>query len=282
MKIENIFLKEKERFAKNIDLKRVPREELSFEIHIAEHCNLNCKGCFHFSPLADKELLSIEEYTKDIIRLSELFKGKMKRISLLGGEPLLNPDVEKFMQVTRKFFPEGNIDILTNGILLLEMKDSFWTACRENRVQIRMTKYPINLKLVEMYRRAEEAGVELVVFNNEDDIKMLAHAPIDVEGTHSALNNFNKCYRANTCVTLKHGILYTCLIPAHIHLLNKYYNLNIPIDEKNGINIYEAKDRDEILEYMIKPIPMCAYCDRERITDGHPFEISKREISEWT
>lgn len=25
------------------------------EIHIVEHCNLHCKGCTHFSPLAQKE-----------------------------------------------------------------------------------------------------------------------------------------------------------------------------------------------------------------------------------
>ena len=27
------------------------------EVHLAEHCNLNCKGCSHFSPLAEKEFI---------------------------------------------------------------------------------------------------------------------------------------------------------------------------------------------------------------------------------
>ena len=28
----------------------VPQKELRFEVHIVEHCNLNCKQCSHFSP----------------------------------------------------------------------------------------------------------------------------------------------------------------------------------------------------------------------------------------
>ena len=30
------------------------RRKMSFEIHLAEHCNLNCKGCDNYSPVAEE------------------------------------------------------------------------------------------------------------------------------------------------------------------------------------------------------------------------------------
>ena len=55
------------------------------EIQLAEHCNLNCFGCNHFSQIAQKEFLSLETFTKDLTRLSEISKGLIRRLMLLGG-----------------------------------------------------------------------------------------------------------------------------------------------------------------------------------------------------
>jgi hypothetical protein len=47
----------------------------SIEFHLAEHCNLNCAGCDHFSPLAAEEYASLETVKKDMARLAELTGG---------------------------------------------------------------------------------------------------------------------------------------------------------------------------------------------------------------
>ena len=79
-----------------------PQELLRYEVHLTEHCNLNCKSCFHFSSRAEEEYLDVTEYEKDCKRLSELFGGVASDILLMGGEPLLHPDIEKFIEITRK------------------------------------------------------------------------------------------------------------------------------------------------------------------------------------
>ena len=66
-----------------------------------------------------------------------------------------------------------------------------------------------------------------------------------------------------------------------MHLLKDYFGLDISIDEANGIDIYKAETAEDILKYLIKPIPMCAYCDKKHITMGHEWGISKKELSEW-
>lgn len=77
MSLEKNLQIEAERRKKNLNQSRVieVRKKIKFEVHITEHCNLNCKYCFHFSPLAKEEYLTLEEYERDLARLSELFGG---------------------------------------------------------------------------------------------------------------------------------------------------------------------------------------------------------------
>ena len=82
------------------------------EIHIAEHCNLNCKGCTHFSTIADAEFLPVTEFENEIKRISEL-TNKIGLINILGGEPLLNPDCTKYLKIARKYFPETEINLVS-------------------------------------------------------------------------------------------------------------------------------------------------------------------------
>jgi molybdenum cofactor biosynthesis enzyme MoaA len=46
-------------------------------------------------------------------------------LRLLGGEPLLHPDITKFIKYAKRYFPETLIGIGTNGILLPKMKNKF-------------------------------------------------------------------------------------------------------------------------------------------------------------
>ena len=69
------------------------RTKIRFEVHIAEHCNLNCKSCNNFSCIAEPEFVDVEEFRKDFARMGEIFSHECEQIYLIGGEPLLNPDI---------------------------------------------------------------------------------------------------------------------------------------------------------------------------------------------
>ena len=67
------------------------RRFLSFELHIADHCNLKCKGCIHFSPLAEEKFLDTDIFQRDCQRIAELTdNNRLGKIRLMGGEPLLH------------------------------------------------------------------------------------------------------------------------------------------------------------------------------------------------
>ena len=284
--MEKDLRREQERYKLGNTYREIPlREKMKFEIHLTEHCNLNCKYCSHFSPLANEEYLSLEEYERDLSRLSHLFGGQMQQIKLLGGEPLLHPQINSFMEVSRKYFTDAVIKILTNGTLLHKMDDEFWKTCHDTGTHILHSKYPISYDEAKIVEKALKFQVLIEMADqmegNESGIETMVHEPIDVEGKQNAIINFYACTRPNSCITLKHGKLYTCNRAAHMHILKDYFGLDIKIEESNGIDIYKAGTAQEILEYMIKPIPMCVYCDIEHITMGHEWGTSKKDISEW-
>lgn len=95
-----------------------PKELFLLEVNIADHCDLNCQCCDHFSPIATPTFLDFEQYVRDLRRLSELMDNKIGLIKLQGGEPLLNDRLIDYMRVTREFFPEAYLCIFTAGLLL--------------------------------------------------------------------------------------------------------------------------------------------------------------------
>lgn len=45
-----------------------------YELHAAEHCNLNCYHCRNYSNLVSKPVMAdLERHKRDVIRLTELF-----------------------------------------------------------------------------------------------------------------------------------------------------------------------------------------------------------------
>ena len=262
-----------------------PRTNLKFEVHITEHCNLNCRGCFHCSPLAKEEFLSVEEYKKDCRRLAELYHGDMESIELLGGEPLLHPDIIKFFEITRECFPIGKIILVTNGMLLLKMKEEFWRAAQQYKITIWPTKYPINVDYDLIEKKAKEYGIPYGYFTMTTDKqgnKLLENYHFDIEGNQSAENNFYNCYRGNYCITLSHGRLYSCAVCAHMHHFKEYFQLDqMVISDRNSIDIYDAENAEQISEFLTHPMPACRYCKLTDVKTLVPFKQSEKKMEEW-
>lgn len=44
------------------------------EIHVADYCNLNCRGCTHFSPIFEREIPEFDVRINDIMLLKKNFR----------------------------------------------------------------------------------------------------------------------------------------------------------------------------------------------------------------
>lgn len=234
------------------------------------------------SPLATPEVTDFNVFHRDMDRMGELFCDCCDRIYLLGGEPLLNKDIAEYSPVARTNFPKTRIELITNGLWLGRMADRFWEALRENEIQVSVTKYPIEADYRKMKSLCEEKGVLFEFFGSESDNKHMSYYPLDCCGRQESADNFYLCNMANKCITLKSGKLYPCVVPPNIYHFNNYFGESLVVDEKDGIDIYLAKDKDEILEFLANPIPFCRYCRVQERTYDNEWTYSHLKKEEWT
>lgn len=88
----------------------------TLQIFITNACNLKCTGCFARNIMSmDQKYkhISIDEY--EFVVKSFLDKGG-KQINLLGGEPLLHPNLKDILKINKEF--NIKTTIYTNGTLL--------------------------------------------------------------------------------------------------------------------------------------------------------------------
>lgn len=253
----------------------------AISIPLVEHCNLNCKSCDHFAPLAKKSFACVEQFEEDIKKFATLSKQKLNILKLMGGEPLLHPKIKDFMKISRQYLPHTKIQIVSNGILLMKQKEDFWQACQQFQISISLTKYPIPIQYDEMEQLSKDYGVGFEYFNQSSSVKTVYHLPLDVHGAQSPMTNFLYCFHANNCVTIKNGRLYTCTVAPNIEHFNVYFNLEFEENEKDYIKLSEAESIDEILKFLANPIPFCKYCNVKNRTFGHEWCTSKKKIEEW-
>lgn len=259
---------------------------LYLELHVAEQCNLNCRMCSHFSCLAEPELLSPEDFERDMKRLAELFDNGVEQIKLLGGEPLLNPDLPELCRIARHYFPDNKLFVLTNGILLPQMPEDFWATCRSEKVTVLCSEYPIAFDYQGAAELAQEKAViyqRVTYERDEQGAKVFHHLPLDLTGQQNPVASYQDCFQANSgTVTLYHGRLFTCTVAANARHFKRYFSSDILLSSRDSIDIHEAKSAWEIMEFLARPIPFCRYCDVKHRTFNHTWGTTKKDIREWT
>ncbi|MDR2842311.1 MAG: hypothetical protein LBV52_03815 [Spirochaetaceae bacterium] len=260
--------------------RRKVKTQLGFEVSVCDHCNLDCLGCEHFSPIACEKYLDVEKYEKDCSRLASLVDGKMEWIHLMGGEPLLHPQLCEILDITRKYFKEGSIELVSNGILLQKQSEIFWKKCCENNIKIAVTQYPIKLDYAAIEKIAKKYNVEFRYYFLGH--KTMHKRPLDISGKQSIKYNYEHCHMINTCVQFINGRLYTCIMIAYIEYFNKQFNKNLTVSENDSIDIYNVKTKEEIFNFLAKPVSFCKYCNIKNTVFGLEWGVSKKDISEWT
>jgi organic radical activating enzyme len=230
----------------NLDLEYI-------EFSIADHCNLSCKGCALFSPLAKPNFISLEQHRYDMYRLSHIFNN-IKLIRILGGEPLLNPKIHKIINITRSTFPEAKIHILTNGTLLEQMGHSFWDCLKTNKIQIDLTLYPIFFEKESKYQKlANLKNIKLCVRKKYHFKKFL-----NIEGMGNEEEIFKKCsFKVSTF--LRNGKISSCHLPSLSYVYNDYFGTNI--SNEGTINIHNKNiSALQIIKFLKKPKKACKFC----------------------
>jgi organic radical activating enzyme len=267
-----------------------PKNEMTFEINIADHCNLSCQCCDHYSQLSEKNFVDMDVFERDMRRMGEIFEHEIACITLLGGEPTLHKDLIRCMEITRREFPNAQIIILTNGVLLLKLENSpkgnIWKSIKDNNVNIIVTVYPIKLDYEAIEQKAKEYGIPLWLSSNihadklTKVVKITDKHRMDLHGKvarHYCLN----CLYFNKFNTLKNGRYYMCPVQAHSNIFNDRFNQNLKLTDKDSLDIYKVKDWREFAEFAANWVPFCRYCDIKNWGPYSEWKASTKQIEEY-
>lgn len=256
------------------------RRKINFEIHLVEHCNLNCSGCDNYSPIAQEQYVDVHNFQKELKQMYRIFGDGIGDVKLLGGEPLLHPEIKDLCMIAREALPAADIRIVSNGLLLPRMDRSFFDVCRDNDIKISLTRYPICFPYEEWIEKMAGMGVACSFFNSET-IKTLCKKPLDLTGGQDRERMFGACMTADHCISLKDGRLYTCTtIPNVIHF-NQEFGKDLKVTEEDFIDIFKVTDPKQIRRFLSHSVPFCRYCDIRGEKFNLPWRVSEKDINEW-
>lgn len=289
---------------RTISKKMRPRciDDFLVEVNLADHCNLNCQCCDHFSPIASKTFLDFDQYVKDINRIANLTNGELGIMKLQGGEPLLNERLIDFIKVTREVFPNTLICLFTAGLLLKKWytqntDSNIWKAIKKYDVEVRLTQYPIPLDINEIVNAAKlhdvsvtfdppefKKGCRLWVFSEIGALKYRGEKhsvkhPFDLTGQQEKYR-WISCYQFNESIVLRDGKIYTCPMIPYSHYFNEAFGQNLEIKEDCYIDIYKTNSFQEIAEFCTHRTSFCDYCAVHK-RETRIWKQSNHDIHEW-
>lgn len=86
------------------------------ETMLTQACNLSCKGCTNYSDLKHSGYVTWKNGKRDLEQW--LDRLDIPDFGLMGGEPLMNPDVLNWISGCRELMPDSQLRFTTNGELL--------------------------------------------------------------------------------------------------------------------------------------------------------------------
>jgi organic radical activating enzyme len=94
------------------------------EFYITNVCNLTCRGCNRFNNYSFKGHQYWDDFSAEYKNWSQ--RVDIKNITIIGGEPTLNPDLESWAQNLRSLWPNSNIMVQSNGTYIQNNFFDFW------------------------------------------------------------------------------------------------------------------------------------------------------------
>lgn len=225
------------------------------ETHVADHCNLNCRGCSHFSSLyhAD-DVIHFDAYCRDVKQLCQ--KVNIFQFNILGGEALLNEKIVDYFSFTRRMLPHTDIHMVTNGLLIPKQKEDFFACCIENNIIIEISEYPPTSRMIDKIISTLEQH-EITYIIRKEINKFMKN--IDLSGNADRYEAMHNCLQYG-CNFLRDGKLYKCPFEALGNKFFEFFQLDIRLC--GGVDIYNKElDWEKLVySYEHEPVDACKYC----------------------
>ncbi len=225
------------------------------EMELSETCNLNCRGCCDFSNLlSGKRFYEFDRFCADLRQLRTLFWG-VEKIRLMGGEPLLNPRLPDYAEQAREIFPDCDLRIVSNGLLVPALSKETLARIRAADCSFDISNYPpTRKKKAEIEKTLRDAGVGCKI---GVPMEFFFRSLLKTPGTDPA-PAFRNCIFTH-CHMMGQGRLAPCSYAYCAYRFNERFGPTYP--ETDYVDLYApGMDGWEILRRFSQPHDFCRCC----------------------
>lgn len=242
-------------------------------LFVTRKCNLSCKGCGALMPLynATKEkqwYMSVQDIDCILDRYNRLCGGGWRWfdvIDIVGGEPLMHPQLESVFAVIRKYNPNTDVTIVTNGLLLDKLKIDIFELLEKYKIKLSISVYGGDC-FFEKINICDDDYIK-----HEDCSSCSGHVPLYFSGMNSV--------SVGGVTLAENGDLFYCGFNA-VTKFNEYFNTDYKlVYGSDYINIFRVNSFEEILEMMNKP--RCCFSRYCKGRKSFRWDVSNCSIDEW-
>ena len=246
------------------------------EIQLCDRCNLDCAYCSHLSPISQPVRIDLDTLKDECHRLAKI---GFDEVNLMGGEPLLHPQVIEAIQITRSILPDIKLIVSTNGLLLPRMTREFWQCCRDNKVVLRITPYP----------RAKGGTwnyFKYLYLIKKNHVRMestgwrfgFRHQLLSEKAEFDATSNYLRCQLH--CTQVRDATLWPCAYVAYAFNLNNKFGTNFKHAAGDSLPLTDDTTATDVRLWLLRTKPFCSHCG---ITNAKHVNWKRSEYarSEW-
>jgi organic radical activating enzyme len=248
--------------------------DITLEINIVNHCNLNCKSCDHLSPICDEYYYKLEELKGNFINFSlNTNNEEIKKVVLFGGEPLLHPELDEIVGMTKSMLNISMFQLITNGMLLDTVGDDLLSVFNKNDLSLVVSDYHLK-DLSPAYKRLDEHNIKYNVL----DIDKFTRFNLKHSSYQKRFDDH--CARtAHHCVCLSHSKIYHCGITANSKMLSNKFNEDYLIT-KNDFVYMNLVNKEDLMKFALYPSDFCTYCSFSDVEE-FDYGLSELKKEEW-
>ncbi len=233
-----------------------------FEVPITTRCSLNCAECNNLIQFYERpQNFKATDILRDIKRVCCVTE-RISMVRILGGEPLVHPDLAYILNGLKEIDKIQQVQIVTNGTLLFN--EECLSIIRNKKFSVDVSNYGVHsVKYAQLIEQLRTNKIRYITQSRRKPWRSLSSCKCRGHNEYELETIFASC--KEDCHSLLNGELHLCARSAHGTDLGV-----ITKKEKEYVNVRAAsgkkKLRKEIYDLLNrKSISACNYCDVYRV-----------------
>ena len=219
-------------------------------------CNLNCTNCSLNCGRRPAYSINLQDFKNQISKISKFIN--LGTISLIGGEPLLHPNLKEMCIYLKEYIPFETLNIVSYGILTNSFSDLDFEFFKKYNVTFTISIYP-KKEYINIIKKFEYNCKKYNIICNIHGIRpCFGLYDYNQKGTNNKETSFYLCEKSevpHTFVIYQNHLYNCCLMPS-------FKESNININDSNYLNINNINNANEIFEFANHPYEGCQYCKK--------------------